>query len=115
MPQGCDARQPHFLRPVARTHDAVFPTPLWKSAPETTSAPSANRSSKEVQTPHEPKSLNGKWFSGESPPTEPKPGPFLRNCPTLSRSEERRVGKECRARWAPHHHTKEYSRTMDHR
>src|SRR6267143_1453189 len=30
--------------------------------------------------------------------TGPTPGPFLR-----ARSEERRVGKECRSRWSPYH------------
>src|SRR5690349_24538949 len=28
----------------------------------------------------------------------------------LARSEERRVGKECRSRWAPHHGKKKYRR-----
>src|SRR5689334_18410239 len=33
---------------------------------------------------------------------DPKPNfPFL--CLTVSRSEERRVGKECRSRWSPYH------------
>ena len=26
-----------------------------------------------------------------------------RSCRTLTRSEERRVGKECRSRWSPYH------------
>ena len=28
---------------------------------------------------------------------------------TVYRSEERRVGKECRSRWSPHHYKKKYS------
>ena len=28
---------------------------------------------------------------------------FLANYPVLLRSEERRVGKECRSRWSPYH------------
>ena len=28
---------------------------------------------------------------------------FMGNCPFRSRSEERRVGKECRSRWSPYH------------
>ena len=27
----------------------------------------------------------------------------LSSAPTLARSEERRVGKECRSRWSPYH------------
>ena len=27
----------------------------------------------------------------------------LRNVPVIERSEERRVGKECRSRWSPYH------------
>ena len=26
-----------------------------------------------------------------------------KNCPEIKRSEERRVGKECRSRWSPYH------------
>src|SRR2546421_6536051 len=29
--------------------------------------------------------------------------PWLRRCRTEGRSEERRVGKECRSRWSPYH------------
>src|SRR3954463_16835936 len=31
------------------------------------------------------------------------PDPAKSNWPTLARSEERRVGKECRSRWSPYH------------
>src|SRR3712207_9491871 len=31
---------------------------------------------------------------------------FCRNCRAGSRSEERRVGKECRSRWSPYHYQK---------
>src|ERR1039458_7711489 len=30
----------------------------------------------------------------------------FKKCPTCARSEERRVGKECRSRWSPYHSTK---------
>ena len=39
----------------------------------------------------------------------PSPAPFARRLsatgivPKISRSEERRVGKECRSRWSPYH------------
>ena len=33
----------------------------------------------------------------------PKALPFLDRHPTIHRSEERRVGKECRSRWSPYH------------
>src|ERR1035438_10910610 len=37
-------------------------------------------------------------------PTPPEnPGPPLPLTPLLDRSEERRVGKECRSRWSPYH------------
>ena len=29
--------------------------------------------------------------------------PFLASIETVNRSEERRVGKECRSRWSPYH------------
>src|SRR3989442_15103463 len=41
-----------------------------------------------------------------SPAYPPPPGPPRNACSspdTLSRSEERRVGKECRSRWSPYH------------
>src|SRR5215475_15476345 len=31
------------------------------------------------------------------------PGPVVTDQPTPARSEERRVGKECRSRWSPYH------------
>src|SRR5690554_7962746 len=38
----------------------------------------------------------------------PRPGPGRgRGCSHASRSEERRVGKECRCRWSPYHEEKE--------
>src|SRR5256885_2512026 len=41
----------------------------------------------------------------DRPCTEPKPGRAERETPgrALIRSEERRVGKECRSRWSPYH------------
>src|SRR3712207_7028288 len=37
-----------------------------------------------------------------APPTPPPPPPKPKR-PKVSRSEERRVGKECRSRWSPYH------------
>jgi len=34
---------------------------------------------------------------------EATPGPFALNLWVSNRSEERRVGKECRSRWSPYH------------
>src|SRR3712207_9342578 len=34
--------------------------------------------------------------------------PFYRNADLQQRSEERRVGKECRSRWSPYHSTTTY-------
>ena len=30
-------------------------------------------------------------------------GGYVESCDNLDRSEERRVGKECRSRWSPYH------------
>src|SRR2546425_11699239 len=53
-------------------------------------------------------SLNRFNFVGGEPtlPSRRLPFPaYLRshNCKSLIRSEERRVGKECRSRWSPYH------------
>src|SRR5256885_11358874 len=36
-------------------------------------------------------------------PARPDPLQLSRRSPSLKRSEERRVGKECRSRWSPYH------------
>src|SRR5215469_269739 len=36
------------------------------------------------------------------PGASPPPGSAIRSASTLTRSEERRVGKECRSRWSPY-------------
>src|SRR2546426_11053689 len=41
------------------------------------------------------------WIWGGNPQTLPKPGIFSSSI--WLRSEERRVGKECRSRWSPYH------------
>ena len=39
-----------------------------------------------------------------SNPNDAKAGNgWEQRCPVLTRSEERRVGKECRSRWSPYH------------
>src|SRR3712207_6952670 len=49
------------------------------------------------------------WSSGVSPPgrrtglLEVPPAPVLSEISGNPRSEERRVGKECRSRWSPYH------------
>src|SRR3712207_8176073 len=42
-----------------------------------------------------PTDLDGTWTYGDGADTGAGP--------TVSRSEERRVGKECRSRWSPYH------------
>src|SRR3712207_7562699 len=37
------------------------------------------------------------------PELDPLPGVLARDRPDQARSEERRVGKECRSRWSPYH------------
>src|SRR5438128_11294131 len=44
---------------------------------------------------------------GDQRPEDPRRGPGLRIAPAgVERSEERRVGKECRSRWSPYHSKK---------
>ena len=38
-----------------------------------------------------------------APARELRPAGAAGRCPSLTRSEERRVGKECRSRWSPYH------------
>src|SRR5689334_24995424 len=51
------------------------------------------------------------WNSGEF-----ESGPMTRNfgtgCGSALRSEERRVGKECRSGWAPYHYKKKIDREL---
>src|SRR5437016_11901623 len=44
--------------------------------------------------------VGGTLVVAASPPRPPRPGPGISQ---VCRSEERRVGKECRSRWAPDH------------
>src|SRR5207302_2630699 len=64
--------------------------------------------------PAEPlfRSIPGLSYSGVKSPTECQQSLFeshfasrqsLSDCPVAFRSEERRVGKECRSRWSPYH------------
>src|SRR5690554_3662807 len=56
-------------------------------------------------TPHQSPAA-GHFFGLDSPP-KPCRRPFFRTrLPTKARSEERRVGKECRSRWAADHYKK---------
>src|SRR3712207_9434197 len=50
---------------------------------------------------HVPGPARGAWLCPESLPLAPTPRPWPR--PSWVRSEERRVGKECRSRWSPSH------------
>ena len=47
------------------------------------------------------------WLAGDqgayADPSELDPGMVLRAAIQTTRSEERRVGKECRSRWSPYH------------
>src|SRR5712664_4801437 len=47
-----------------------------------------------------------RWFAPTSPRSQPSP---FRG----SRSEERRVGKECRSRWSPYHYKKKTTPDTD--
>ena len=50
------------------------------------------------------KVLNKKILIGKNPSKISSPGQFkLHYSPGIPRSEERRVGKECRSRWSPYH------------
>ena len=44
-----------------------------------------------------------KEISGVNPLKCMKCGKCSATCPAFNRSEERRVGKECRSRWSPYH------------
>jgi len=51
-------------------------------------------------------SWDGKDDQGETLPPGSYRGRGLVHGPLSARSEERRVGKECRSRWSPYHHKK---------
>src|SRR5690242_21698611 len=64
----------------------------------------ARTSSDICQTPvPEPICLPRKWPDNIGPPEIPIVGRSQLAAPMSSRSEERRVGKECRSRWALYH------------
>src|SRR2546429_3727957 len=96
---------PHFLR-VPRER------PMYHS----TSSPRTSRSScEELSGPRRGPSKIGSPTSTRNPmadwqmrtkrplrgPVREEAGPTLKNY--ITRSEERRVGKECRSRWSPYH------------
>src|ERR1035438_3271178 len=45
----------------------------------------------------------GGWLGVGCVPQAPSAGPKVSRSSGLGRSEERRVGKECRSRWSPYH------------
>src|SRR5437016_13413060 len=56
--------------------------------------------------PGSTRSLEFHWTVGGTQPTS---GGSVRRAFTPTRSEERRVGKECRSRWSPYHYKKKES------
>ena len=42
-------------------------------------------------------------FSGQTTRLTQAEELYIKECSTIMRSEERRVGKECRSRWSPYH------------
>ena len=71
-------------------------------------APAAFTYEEENAAPESPRTERRKpaSFSGEVVLTPDEEDPFLnpeQDLSPLPRSEERRVGKECRSRWSPYH------------
>src|SRR3712207_8262587 len=73
---------------------------------------SSDLSSTYVRKPYPTDLSDAEWACIIEPhlptPTEPPDGPgctpsYVRSLTPSSRSEERRVGKECRSRWSPYH------------
>src|SRR3712207_7412478 len=58
---------------------------------------------RETQTPPVPIVANRRLLLGSWAKLSMRPERFTNPAPLTSRSEERRVGKECRSRWAPYH------------
>ena len=58
-----------------------------------------NGGARTPSTPADARSLENAGFVKIIPPTTGTEGV----APSLTRSEERRVGKECRSRWSPYH------------
>src|SRR3712207_8443647 len=76
----------------------VCSSDLMREPPTPIIHPTATRSEPFGRTNGVPQAANG----GGPPPRKPKLKK-LRLALVLNRSEERRVGKECRSRWSPYH------------
>ena len=74
-------------------------SPTKTTSPTTTTNPSSSAAQAESNTNLYPFGApsGGVGVKVPPPPTEPTLSP------TYTRSEERRVGKECRSRWSPYH------------
>src|SRR5207253_11192100 len=95
------ARRCGFARALAATH---FPCLLVLPAPPALAPRSLPPSSFEA-TPTVPSGKSG------NPPRTPPASKYKSSASPRSRSEERRVGKECRSRWGPDHEKKKENRT----
>ena len=51
----------------------------------------------------EGREMNAFWVASGRDPSATLLDPFFGRDPLYKRSEERRVGKECRSRWSPYH------------
>ena len=47
--------------------------------------------------------INSAWDAKQLQKWDNKFNDLLNSAPKINRSEERRVGKECRSRWSPYH------------
>src|SRR3989440_6496607 len=75
--------------------------PIWIGTPAPATAASINGASRPISTsPRAERSTA--LLSGEKSCPLPSP-PAMRTSFASPRSEERRVGKECRSRWSPYH------------
>eukprot|EP01104_Vermistella_antarctica_P015707 TRINITY_DN5220_c0_g1_i2.p1 TRINITY_DN5220_c0_g1~~TRINITY_DN5220_c0_g1_i2.p1 ORF type:complete len:255 (-),score=46.06 TRINITY_DN5220_c0_g1_i2:54-818(-) len=87
--------------------DIAFPSSQWTTTKLASSSATASSSSttagvpiSSLLSPSPPSSVP---LPPQSAPPPPSAAPPLLSPPLTVRSEERRVGKECRSRWSPYH------------
>src|SRR5207248_4704293 len=71
--------------------------------------PACRRAPTWTTPPRSPSAPSGGWC----PLRGSRPRRGCSSAPRTSRSEERRVGKECRSRWAPYQYKEKNSKRMD--
>src|SRR5256885_16797150 len=82
---------------------------LLAAAPVHAQEVDANMAIPFYNTAHAVQGLYGQWFSPQAKAAQASAQALSQalrahcTAPAGSRSEERRVGKECRSRWAPYH------------